>query len=259
MPLVLNPEYVRCSFCGSDNLIQESASYEIDIYYASSLSLRPRYAELGEFLSGDEIKRAARIKSEPDKETYVISHAIMRLILAGYTNSDPAEISFVYNSYNKPRLPGNPVFFNLTHSKDAFAIAVSRQNYVGIDLEEIDYSLEIRSVVRSYFSGNEQKHIFQSEHGTFDRFFLLWTRKEALLKALGAGIVDDLTLVNVGDKENDIDIEAFKNIDLELSYGNEHIIYSIKLSNCYLSVASPKKAKIMFMHLNSESLFRYLT
>ena len=42
-------------------------------------------------------------------------------------------------------------------------------------------------------------YICRSKEEAIDRFFLLWTRKEALLKALGTGIINNLKRVNVSE------------------------------------------------------------
>jgi len=85
---------------------------------------------------------------------------------------------------NKPGLAGDPVYFNLTHTRNAFAFAVSRDFCVGIDLEDIKQQIGIHSVAKICFSEKEHNYIFNQGNGERDKFFLYGHEKRLFLKHL---------------------------------------------------------------------------
>ena len=60
------------------------------------------------------------------------------------------------------------------------------------------------------------------------RFNLLWTRKEAYLKASVIGIINKLTQVEVSEKENHIDKKLLYDL-ISDSIFNKHFIYQRNL------------------------------
>lgn len=257
MIVIKQPRYIKCSFKSDNMPYSGSHKGKIDIFFAETRDLHLKYHEIRRYISYDEHIRAEKFVSDKDRKTYVTCHGILRLILAQYLRLDPLDISFRKGINNKPKLDGNPIYFNLTHAKEAFAIAVSRDYYVGIDLEQFNKEIEIHSISRNFFSKREYEFIFQSETGTIQRFFLLWTRKEALLKALGTGITNDLKSVELCNKEILLNKLSFDNLDMG-STSDEHYIYSKKILNYFLSIASPHKASIGLNLLNSENITSYL-
>ncbi len=81
----------------------------------------------------------------------------------------------------KPYLPGSPTHFNVSHSHELGAVALARTD-VGVDVEALD-GPKRRKVLPGVLSDSERAWV--TDVGTFLR---AWTRKEALLKAIGAGI-----------------------------------------------------------------------
>lgn len=95
------------------------------------------------------------------------------------------------NINTKPRLTcesnGKPFFedypdfhFNISHSEDLIAVAVSKTS-VGVDIETLrDVNLDIAG---RFFAKKETRFIKTSRD-----FLYVWTRKEALLKKTGEGL-----------------------------------------------------------------------
>jgi len=259
MSVIESYKCIRCNFVGLE--ANERASFHndrIDVYYGFTRNLIHSEKVLSKFLSVKEQERRSRFLAPDDCKTYVISHGILRLILSFYTNSDPEDLSYYYDINNKPGIPKNPVFFNLTHTKNAFAIAVTRNHYVGIDLEDINTGIEIKAIASNYFGPKECEYIFHTDKGAFERFFLIWTRKEAFLKALGTGIIDKLDEISLCDEENKIDPQLFNNLNNNLIYYPEHYIYTKKILNSYLSVASPQTSSVKYQMLNLKSISQFL-
>jgi 4'-phosphopantetheinyl transferase len=258
MLIIPQQNYVKCIFdlkCKSSSSLRE---YKVDIYYSETEDLRHFYSYLENNISVDEQLRAEKFLFDKDRETYITCHGLLRLVLAQNLQCTSLGISFKRGLNNKPSLEGNPIYFNITHTREAFAIAVSKDLYVGIDLEDTHQDIDIHAIAKSFFSEKECRYIFQSESEARDRFFLLWTRKEALLKSLGTGIINNLNQVELYDHENIIKKRAFGNLD-NVSTCNEHFIYSKRFLSYYLSIATPSQASFNYIYMKPEGIISYLT
>ncbi|RYE30625.1 MAG: 4'-phosphopantetheinyl transferase superfamily protein [Sphingobacteriaceae bacterium] len=72
-------------------------------------------------------------------------------------------------------------------------IAISN-NQIGIDLEQINASFTYQNLLDFSFNLDEKNYI-QTSAFPHQSFYKLWTRKEALLKATGKGLIDELALI----------------------------------------------------------------
>lgn len=257
MLTISSPDYIKCSFGPGFNASQDINKGKLEIFYAETRDLNSRFADIQRYVSCEEQSRADKFLFDKDRETYITCHAILRIVISQLLKLNPLEISFESRMNNKPGIKGDPVHFNITHTREAFAITVSSEFHVGIDLEDINQEIEIRSIAEKYFSKKECEFIFKSETGSKNRFFLLWTRKESLLKALGTGIIDDLTNVEVSGRHNFISRNTFDSLEFENTF-HSLFLYSKRIRNYYLSVAVPQKASINFHRLNKENILSCL-
>lgn len=145
-------------------------------------------ARLLRVLSTEEQKRADRFKFAEDKSRYIVSHAVLRLQIAAYLNTDPHEIVFEHGVHGKPYISSTALRFNLSHAGQAAAMAFTTGLEVGVDVESFRRRLsDLEGVARRFFSEPE----FQAYLTAPDRrlaFFRIWTRKEAFIKATGEGM-----------------------------------------------------------------------
>jgi 4'-phosphopantetheinyl transferase len=118
------------------------------------------------------------------KEQHSHAHKLLRECLRPY---DLQDTPLVYGSHGKPALAGyTPLHFNLSHA-DGIAACIVSDKECGIDCERVR---EYRpNVARRVFTAAEQAMLEaapESERGLL--FFRIWTLKEALAKADGAGL-----------------------------------------------------------------------
>ena len=82
--------------------------------------------------------------------------------------------------------------FNLSHSDGFVAVAIG-DGKVGIDLQKVNPDFDPIPLSERFFSADEAASIAQADPANrVDLFFALWTKKEALGKALGRGLADTL-------------------------------------------------------------------
>lgn len=231
---------------------------EVEVYYGITKELRSEYQILETYLDRDEKLRADKFRFIEDRDTFVCCHGLLRMMLSKKLRINPAEIIIINDINNKPCLTGNPFYFNITHGRDAFAFAISKFFYVGIDMEDTEQQIDFRPITDTYFSERERKYILDPETDAQNRFFLLWTRKEALLKAFGTGIVTDLKKVELLNGKNVINRATFDGL-LCYPLFDEHFIYSEKVSNFLLSIAIPHKTKVTMNQINALDFMTYLS
>lgn len=143
--------------------------------------------------------RAARFHFDRDRDRYIRSHVALRTILGRYIGADGSRVVFETGAFGKPAVAMSPNAslwkpeFNLAHSGDWALVAIAGKA-VGVDVERWDAAVECRDLAEHYFSPAERLALAALADGDEMRqgFFQAWSRKEAYLKATGAGISNGL-------------------------------------------------------------------
>ena len=101
-----------------------------------------------------------------------------------------AQPAFGYTEKGKPFLADYPqIHFNLSHCAKGVICAID-ESPVGCDVEAVPKKLDL-DLLEACFSAQEQDEILQAGNPRVE-FARLWTRKEALLKLHGIGLIDAL-------------------------------------------------------------------
>ena len=130
---------------------------------------------------------------ETIKARYIKSHYLIRLLLGQYLGTDFYHQEFHYNEHGKPSLgndsKNNVCYFNLSNAENICVYVFTKDSDPGVDIEKIHAMDNMNSIVEIYFSLSEKiKYFSLSEQNRIKTFFQYWTRKEALLKAIGLGL-----------------------------------------------------------------------
>lgn len=140
-------------------------------------------------LSPAELARAAGFRFESDRCRWVGWRAEMRRILGRYLEIPAADVPLIASPNGKPllALPHDGLHFNLSHTTDSAVLVVSCEGPVGVDLESADRAAVLPECA-DVFCHPEEIADLPADPQDRERALLgLWTGKEALLKALGAG------------------------------------------------------------------------
>jgi len=160
------------------------------ISVSSNLSLTDSFSAV---LSQDEIARGNRFFYPRDRNRHIITHGALRQILGNYLNRAPSTIEFGVGINKKPFVIDNTgIYFNLSHSGDWILLAIGKSE-VGVDTELIKRDFEYSDIVEGYFSKDEINFINTGKSA--EGFYLLWTRKEALIKATGQGLDENIKAI----------------------------------------------------------------
>jgi 4'-phosphopantetheinyl transferase len=106
----------------------------------------------------------------------------------------PQSFAFAANEYGKPRLAhARGIGFNMSHSGGVVLIGFARDLAIGVDVEALRDVPERPNIVRRYFHPGEAADFASlSADQAAGTFFRCWSRKEAVVKALGVGMSLDL-------------------------------------------------------------------
>jgi 4'-phosphopantetheinyl transferase len=165
---------------------------EVHVYWLECDSADGAGQWLG-LLSPEELERHGRFVFEKDRRLFLLAHATARLVLARYTDCDPKSLEFDVNAYGKPRLrprAGSPCpGFNLSHTHGLVAVAVAHEEDIGVDVENSQRTTGWADLVKTVFTPEEQAELWRCPAGQRQqRFYELWTLKEAYIKARGMGL-----------------------------------------------------------------------
>ncbi|MDF1856192.1 4'-phosphopantetheinyl transferase superfamily protein [Pseudooceanicola sp.] len=137
-------------------------------------------------LSADESARAARFVFERDRRAHILARGRLRQVLADAMGKTPHDLTFAYGAHGKPALPDG-LEFNLSHSDGLACLALHPEVELGVDIEAFR---EIEDgVAERFFSSREYADLsaLPAAHWSAG-FFRCWTRKEAVVKAIGDGL-----------------------------------------------------------------------
>jgi len=158
----------------------------------------------------DERERAswARLRRPPDRALYLTAHALARLVLAEPLGMAPGEIRFSVTcrrcagEHGKPRVVAPvPVELSLSHSGRRAVVAVALGVPIGVDVEV--EALRGSDVPRIALSPAERAVLDRlPEAARAPGFLRYWTRKEALVKATGDGLMVELARVTVSGPDS---------------------------------------------------------
>jgi 4'-phosphopantetheinyl transferase len=147
-------------------------------------------ASLAAVLSDDERRRAAQFRRARDRDRFVRAHAALRTILARRAGLAADRLAIEATPGAKPRLAdASGVRFNLSHADDLALCAVSVDREVGVDVERIRDGIGALALAERFFAPAEVGALRTVPAPGRDAAFMrAWTRKEAYVKARGAGL-----------------------------------------------------------------------
>ncbi|EDX84518.1 4'-phosphopantetheinyl transferase superfamily [Synechococcus sp. PCC 7335] len=154
-------------------------------------------------LSEDEISRAARFHFNSDRRKFVVARGTLRYLLGARFRCRAGAIAFGYSKYGKPEMRtaskgDRPFHFNLSHSGEIALCALGGDHVVGVDIEKVKPIQRLEGMLERCLVAREKAVVesFATEKQPF-AFLQYWTCKEAYLKAIGLGLSQSMTTVEV--------------------------------------------------------------
>lgn len=166
---------------------------DVHIWRAHLVADELHIAHDARFLAADESERAARFVFARDRRRFIVTRSVLRRLLGSYLDVAPADIRVDYAPNGKPVLAppqdASGITFNVSHARDWALMAFVRGRRVGIDLEFVRPLDDMHQVAAHVFSSREMAAFrgLPPEQQPA-AFYAGWTRKEAFIKAVGAGM-----------------------------------------------------------------------
>ncbi|WP_328998137.1 4'-phosphopantetheinyl transferase superfamily protein [Kribbella sp. NBC_00709] len=154
-------------------------------------------AEFAADLDAVEQARFAAYVRDEDKDRFLLGVTLTRRVLGRRLSLPAAKVSLdrtceeCGKPHGKVRVAAG-VELSVTHSGDLVGVAFGDRP-LGLDVEKVDPQLDVDAVARIALSAEEVQEL--QRYGGIAKaraFTAYWTRKEAVVKATGAGLRGDL-------------------------------------------------------------------
>lgn len=164
-----------------------------------------------DWLQLSDQKRYERLYFDHHRRQLLLGKWLTRSCLSEYVDRDPAAWEIQTTAYGKPELVSKqsdrPLCFNLSHSGDCMVLAVSRHPQLGVDLENASRNRRVGKIADRFFAPTEVAALLAlPEAQQLERFYDLWTLKEAYIKARGLGLAIALDSFAFSFKEDKISL-----------------------------------------------------
>lgn len=174
----------------------------VDLYFCDSAEVTIDDEFLLMSLPDDEVNRANRFRLARHRHTFCVAHSLLRTVLHRRVGCKPEELTFEYGPQGKPTLPGGPAF-NLSHTNSEILLGVTDAGRIGVDIEQCSDVPDLDDLAQMCFSDLEMNQYQTTASARrISCFYRGWTRKEALIKALGGGLSVDLKAFSVSMSES---------------------------------------------------------
>lgn len=141
-------------------------------------------------LSSVERARADRLRFDEDRARYVLGRGLLREVAARTFALSPADVPVTAGPQGKPQIPlaGDDWGVNVSHSGAWVLCAVGPCSMLGVDVEQRS-PVDPLALAECVFSDWERDRLARYSPAERERlFFRIWSMKEAVIKADGAGV-----------------------------------------------------------------------
>ena len=174
-----------------------NANANADVTVASTSVAGMTASELAELttrLPQHERDRAAQLRTDAQRRSFVIGRVLLRSLVAGAGNAAPVDVTIDVEAAGRPVIVGTLSRFSVSiaHSGDYVVVAVA-QRAVGVDVEQLPSSPRHPGLEARVCSPDELRRLELMTGAERERAFTaIWARKEAYGKARGVGLDFDL-------------------------------------------------------------------
>lgn len=138
-------------------------------------------------LTDAERAQADRFVFPHDARRWTIFRAEVKRRLARRLGIPVAAIDWQAGEHGKPFLAHRDLHFNLSHTNDRAALVIGSCGPLGVDLERLDRGHGLIGCEHGFCHPDEIRDLPDDPDQRATELIALWTRKEAVLKALGTG------------------------------------------------------------------------
>ncbi|SOZ39845.1 4'-phosphopantetheinyl transferase family protein [Cupriavidus neocaledonicus] len=179
----------------------------VQVWELDDMQVNPACTRLAHTLAPDERARALAYRHARHCNGYIARRGLLRWLIGGYLDCRPEALRFTVSAFGKPVLqwPQARLAFSVSHTDGLALLAFARDCHLGVDVERRAGGPGVADVAnvpgfgRGIFSAQEAQVLARARPASSEAMLSIWTRKEALLKALGTGLSADPTAFTTED------------------------------------------------------------
>lgn len=168
---------------------------EVRVAWTPTADAPPEAHALGlAWMQPEEREKHDRFAFEHSRAEYRVARWLSRMQLSREAPVPPEVWRFAPNAHGRPEVVApaaqRSLRFSITHTPGLVAVAIARGGEVGLDAEDAGRAGDFLGVAHRYFAPSELAELraLPDPAARLERFFALWTLKEAYLKARGVGL-----------------------------------------------------------------------
>lgn len=158
---------------------------EVRVWTVQAVSSGATWEACFKKLTAEEKTRALRMRAGVTRDEFITGRALLRCLLGREPGQEARELVLREGARGKPMVDGTS--FNVAHAGGLVAVAICPEGEVGVDLERVDAGVNAEEIAEAHFAAGERTALATSNNRVWD-FVRIWTRKEAVVKALGVGL-----------------------------------------------------------------------
>lgn len=150
-----------------------------------------------QYLNPDQVIIMNKYQKKNDRINYAITKSVINLIFSKMEHINWSEVIWSYGKYKKPYVKNSfDLNFSISHTCGCSMVALSK-NIIGVDVENLERDIDYHGIMLYFFSNNEKKEVL-----TLEDFYKYWICKEAYLKYKGIGLIQELSLIEIVNIDN---------------------------------------------------------
>ncbi|MEC3533214.1 4'-phosphopantetheinyl transferase Sfp, partial [Bacillus thuringiensis] len=168
-------------------------------------------------LNNIEREKANSYHHSADRARFIIGCVISRLVLGKILSMSPVQVpidrmcSVCKLQHGRPQLPEGMPQLSVSHSGEWVVVAFTKSAPVGIDVEQMNPNVDVMKMAEGVLTDIEIAQVMKlPNEQKIDGFLKYWTRKVAVLKATGEGLMIPPVHITVSAPNNPPRLFVFK-------------------------------------------------
>ncbi|HHL0969644.1 TPA: 4'-phosphopantetheinyl transferase Sfp [Bacillus cereus] len=168
-------------------------------------------------LNDIEREKANSYHHSADRARFIIGCVISRLVLGKILSMSPVQVpidrmcSVCKLQHGRPQLPEGMPQLSVSHSGEWVVVAFTKSAPVGIDVEQMNPNVDVVKMAEGVLTDIEIAQVMKlPNEQKIEGFLTYWTRKEAVLKATGEGLLIPPVHITVSAPNDPPNLLVFK-------------------------------------------------
>jgi 4'-phosphopantetheinyl transferase len=166
--------------------------HQLHLWLLDFTAVRSLASRMQLVLNDEERARSRNIRDESRRTQFTRTRSALRIILQSYGIGAAPDIQLTRGPTGKPQLLApypKHLHFNVSYRENVALLAFTDLGDIGVDIEQLRPFPLAAQIINDTFA-DEERAAFDSipADKKLEAFYAGWTRKEAYLKATGAGL-----------------------------------------------------------------------